>query len=196
MQKVVLASGNEGKRKEFQTIMGDQYLLVPQREFNVSEVPETGTTFVENAIIKARHAAKCTGLPALGDDSGIEVDALQGRPGIYSARYAGEHATAADRNQKLLDEMRDVPDDKRHARFVCVLVFMRHAEDATPIIAQGFCEGMIAHEPRGTHGFGYAPLLYRTQENCTMGELPDELRHQITHRGQAIRALLKLLNPV
>lgn len=196
MQKIILASGNAGKLKEFQTILGHQYQLIAQSELNVSEVPETGTTFIENAIIKARHASKCTGLPAIGDDSGIEVDALQGRPGLYSARYAGEGASAADRNTKLLNEMQDVPDDKRQARFVCVLAFMRHADDPTPIIAQGFCEGVVAHEPRGEHGFGYDPLLYRLKEQCTVAELTPEAKHQISHRGRAIEALLKSLNSV
>lgn len=193
MKKIVLASGNQGKLKEFQALMGKQFKLIPQSELGVSEVAETGSTYVENAIIKARHAAKITGLPAIADDSGIEVRALQGRPGLYSARYAGPGATAVDRNAKLLEEMKGVPDGERQARFVCVLVFMQNSDDATPVIAEGFCEGVIVREPKGGRGFGYNPILYRLEEQCTVSELSEEAWFQVSHRGNAVRVLLPRL---
>ncbi|KAG1707650.1 dITP/XTP pyrophosphatase [Nymphon striatum] len=173
-KKVVLASGNAGKLREFFRILGNEgFEIVAQSEYDVTDVPETGLTFVENAIIKARNAAQQTGLPALADDSGIEVDALNGRPGIYSARYSGEGDEA--NNLKLLEEMKDIPDAKRTARFRCCIVYMRHAEDPSPLIADASWEGIIMREPSGANGFGYDPLFFVPNQGTSSAELnPDE----------------------
>ena len=191
-QKVVLASGNQGKLREFIRMLSSQDMeIIKQSEFNVPDVEETGLTFVENAIIKARHAAKITGLPALADDSGIEVDALNGLPGIYSARYSGEGDDA--NNIKLLEAMKDVPDDKRTARFRCCIVYMRHAEDPSPIIADAAWEGSILHELKGENGFGYDPLFYVPTHGCSSAEIDPDKKNRISHRGQALRLLLAAL---
>ena len=191
-QKVVLASGNQGKLREFIRMLSSQDMeIIKQSEFNVPDVEETGLTFVENAIIKARHAAKITGLPALADDSGIEVDALNGLPGIYSARYSGEGDDA--NNIKLLEAMKDVPDDKRTARFRCCIVYMRHAEDPSPIIADAAWEGSILHELKGENGFGYDPLFYVPTHGCSSAEIDPDEKNRISHRGQALRLLLAAL---
>ncbi len=191
-QKVVLASGNQGKLREFIRMLSSQDMeIIKQSEFNVPDVEETGLTFVENAIIKARHAAKITGLPALADDSGIEVDALNGLPGIYSARYSGEGDDA--NNIKLLETMKDVPDDKRTARFRCCIVYMRHAEDPSPIIADAAWEGSILHELKGENGFGYDPLFYVPTHGCSSAEIDPDEKNRISHRGQALRLLLAAL---
>ena len=193
-KKIVLASNNPGKLREIQAVLGEErYQLIQQSEFNVSDVAEIGTTFVENAIIKARHAAQHTGMPALADDSGIEVDALQGAPGIYSARYAGNNADDVVNNTKLLHELADVPDAERTARFQCVLVYMRHAKDPMPIICEGTWEGSILHETKGPYGFGYDPLFYVPTHQCSSAELDPAEKNRISHRAQALQKLIVAL---
>ncbi len=190
--KVVLASGNAGKLREFFHILGDAgFKIVPQSDYNVVDVPETGLTFVENAIIKARNASQQTGLPALADDSGIEVDALNGRPGIYSARYSGEGDDA--NNQKLLEEMKDIPDNKRTARFRCCIVYMRHAEDPSPLIADASWEGTIMHQLSGANGFGYDPLFFVPTHGISSAELDPDEKNAISHRGKALQQILQLM---
>ena len=192
--KVVLASGNKGKLREINQILaGLGMQALPQSEFDVSDAEETGLTFVENAILKARHAARATGLPAIADDSGLEVDALRGAPGIYSARFAGPGATDADNVQKLLRSLQDVPEAERTARFQCLMVFMSHAEDPTPLICQGTWEGRILHQPSGENGFGYDPVFFVPSENCAAAELPPEVKNRLSHRGQALAKLLDAL---
>jgi XTP/dITP diphosphohydrolase len=194
MKKVVLASGNKGKVREFGEILaGADIAIVPQNELGVPEADETGLTFVENAILKARNAAHHTGLPAIADDSGLEVDALKGAPGIYSARYAGVGAGDQANLQKLLADMQDVAAAGRTARFQCVLVYMEHEFDPTPVICQGSWEGVIAFEPHGAGGFGYDPVFFVPAHNATVAELPSELKHDLSHRGQALRKLLAAL---
>lgn len=193
--KIVIASGNAGKLKEFQALFeshfADQAIeVIPQTRLHVPEADETGMSFVENAIIKARHAAALTQLPALADDSGLEVDALKGLPGIYSARYAGIGAGDAANNALLLEALKDVPEAERTARFQCVLVYMRHGSDPTPQVFQGSWEGRILFEPRGEQGFGYDPLFFVPSENCAAAELGKERKNAISHRGQAMRQLL------
>lgn len=192
MRRIVLASNNPGKAREIGRLLeGCRIEIVPQSLFGVSDIDETGSTFVENAIIKARHAAAVAELPAIADDSGIEVDALHGAPGIYSARYAGTQCSDQANNAKLLRELRGVPDQRRGARFQCVIVFMRYANDAMPVICTGTWEGRILHEPRGAHGFGYDPLFYVPTHGCASAELDPEVKNQISHRAQALRALKK-----
>ncbi|WP_394128968.1 RdgB/HAM1 family non-canonical purine NTP pyrophosphatase [Shewanella maritima] len=189
MQQIVLASGNKGKLAEFEQMFSPfQIEVLPQSQFDVTEVPETGTTFVENAIIKARHAAKITGMPAIADDSGIEVDALNGQPGIYSARYSGENANAVSNYQKLLEAMTD--NTIRTARFQCVLVYMRHAEDPTPIICQAAWEGTLTHEPIGEQGHGYDPIFIPNGSNETAAQMSSEMKNAQSHRGKALALLL------
>ena len=193
-QKIVLASNNAAKLREIQAVVDRQrYQLVAQSELQVREVAETGTTFVENAIIKARHAALQCGLSALADDSGIEVDALQGAPGIYSARYAGGHASDASNNEKLLAELQGVPDPKRTARFRCVIVYMRHAHDPMPILCQGTWEGRILQQPAGCNGFGYDPLFYVPSHDCSSAQLDPAEKNRISHRAQALQKLMLTL---
>ena len=188
-QRVVLASGNKGKVKEFGQLLADRGLVVvPQSDFDVPDVEETGLTFVENAILKARNAAAHTGLPALADDSGIEVDHLNGAPGIYSARYAGGDSAA--NNAKLLQALEGVDDARRTARFQCVLIYLRHADDPTPLICQGTWEGRILNTVRGDGGFGYDPVFFVPEEGCSAAELPAERKNALSHRGQALRCLL------
>ncbi|PWQ93103.1 RdgB/HAM1 family non-canonical purine NTP pyrophosphatase [Leucothrix arctica] len=192
--KVVLASGNAGKVKEFmQMLSGVGMDVHPQSEFNVSDADETGLTFVENAILKARHAAEITGLPSFADDSGIEVDALNGQPGIYSARYAGIGAGAAACNEKLLEALKGVPEAERTARFRCCIVMMRHAADPSPIIAEGSLEGRIVEQPTGAEGFGYDPLFFVPSHNMTAAEMDPAEKNKISHRGIALKALLEQL---
>ncbi len=191
-KQVVLASGNAGKLKELQAILAsDNTELLPQSRFNVSDADETGLSFVENAIIKARHACEATGLPAIADDSGIEVDALQGEPGIYSARYSGQHGPDTDyeNNLKLLSEMEQVPEEQRTARFQCVIVYLRFARDPMPLICQGTWEGRILFAPSGDNGFGYDPLFYVPQYECSSAQLDPAQKNQISHRGQALQQL-------
>lgn len=194
MRKVVLASGNAGKLREFQQLLaGAGFEVVPQSAFGIPEPEETGLSFVENAIIKARNAAQWSGLPAIADDSGLEVDALQGKPGIYSARFAGPRATDADNNARLLEKLADVPEAERSARYQCLLVFMRHPHDPVPVICQGSWEGRILTAPRGDGGFGYDPLFLVPEQHCTAAELDPDTKNRLSHRGQAMRALLAAL---
>lgn len=195
MKKIVLASGNKGKLREFQDLLGGcGFEVVPQSEFFSENAEETGLTFVENAILKARYACAKTGLPALADDSGIEVDALNGRPGIYSARYAGDGANDEKNNQKLLLELNDIPVKQRTARYHAVLAFMRHAEDPTPILCHGVWKGVILSEPRGLGGFGYDPLFFVPTHNCASAELSKDEKNRISHRGKAMQELLQKLS--
>jgi non-canonical purine NTP pyrophosphatase, rdgB/HAM1 family len=194
MREIVLGSGNPGKLMEFSGLLKDCAIrVVPQSALGVPEVGETGLTFVENALLKARNAARHTGLPALADDSGLEVDALHGAPGIYSARYAGSEANDADNIARLLRELADVPEHQRCARFQCLLVYVRHTTDPTPLIVQGTWEGRIAFAPRGAHGFGYDPIFYvPTLERCA-AELDPDTKNRVSHRGQALSRLLHAL---
>ncbi len=192
-QIVVLASGNAGKLRELNRILAPLAMeLHAQAEFDVPEVPEDGLSFVENAIIKARAAARHSGLPAIADDSGIEVDYLQGAPGIHSARYSGEGDAA--NNAKLLKALEGVPDEERTARFRCVLVYLRHALDPTPLVCTGSWEGRILHAPRGERGFGYDPLFYVPEQGCSSAELDPELKNRISHRARASALLLEALS--
>ncbi len=191
-QNIVLASGNLGKIKEIQAIL-EHYPIVAQSAFNITEAEETGSTFVENAIIKARHAAFHSKLPAIADDSGIVVDALKGAPGVISARYAGVGANDQDNVQKLLVALEGVPEDQRTARFICVMVFMEHADDPTPLIAQGVWEGLITTQAVGSQGFGYDPVFWVPSEQCTSAELPATVKNALSHRGQALRHLSNLI---
>lgn len=190
--RVVLASGNAGKVREFNQLLAGAHIeVLPQSSFGVPEAEETGLTFVENAILKARNAARHTGLPALADDSGIEVDALNGAPGIYSARYAGPGATDEENLLKLLAALEGLPEEQRGARFQCVIAYLRHAEDPTPLICQGTWEGRILEAPRGANGFGYDPVFFVPEEGVSSAELPPELKNRLSHRGQALRRLLE-----
>ena len=194
MQKIVLASNNKGKVREFGEMLSTLNMeVIPQATFNIEDADETGLTFVENAIIKARHASAIAGLPAIADDSGLEVDFLNGAPGIYSARYSGEGATDEKNLLKLLDALKDVPEEKRTARFQCVLVYMRHAEDPTPLICQGTWEGIILTEPQGENGFGYDPVFYVPTHNCSSAQLSADEKNVLSHRGQALKKLLTAL---
>ena len=192
MNKIVLASGNKGKLREFSQLFSDKNIeVIPQNEFAVPEADETGLSFVENAILKARNACKHSGLPALADDSGIEVDALQGAPGIYSARFAGKDASDQDNIDKLLADLKDVAEEQRTARFQCVLVYMRHEHDPTPQIFQGSWEGKILEQPSGNEGFGYDPVFFVPEKSCTAAELTREQKGELSHRGKAIQELLR-----
>lgn len=194
MKAIVLASGNQGKVREINQLLAELGLRArPQSEYGVPEAEETGLTFVENAILKARNAAGHTGLPAIADDSGIEVDALQGAPGIYSARYAGPGASDSANLHKLLDAMRDIPEPDRGARFQCLMVYLRHAEDPTPVICQGTWEGRILLEPRGEHGFGYDPVFFVPTHGCSSAELAPAVKNSLSHRGQALNELVARL---
>jgi XTP/dITP diphosphohydrolase len=191
--RVVLASGNKGKLREIERILGELGIqVVPQSEFGVKDADETGTTFIENALIKARHAVEGTGLAAIADDSGIVVDALGGRPGVYSARYAGPDASDKDNNKRLLEELDGVPDEQRGAAFHCVacLVF---PDDADPVIAEGEWRGRILREPRGEGGFGYDPLFLVPELGCSSAELSPEEKNARSHRGKALTELARKL---
>ncbi|ACH65647.1 non-canonical purine NTP pyrophosphatase, RdgB/HAM1 family [Aliivibrio fischeri MJ11] len=194
MSKIVLATGNQGKVREMADILADfGFDVVAQSEYNVSDVAETGTTFIENAIIKARHTAKETGLPAIADDSGLEVDALNGAPGVYSARYSGEGATDQKNIDKMLAAMEGIPAEKRTARFHCVLVLMKHENDPTPLICHGTWEGHITTEQKGENGFGYDPIFWVSEDNCSSAELEPARKKQLSHRGQALKKLFAAL---
>ena len=194
MNTLVLASGNAGKLAEFNELLADVGFEVRgQSEFGVDDAEETGLTFIENAILKARHASQSTGLPALADDSGLVVDALGGAPGLYSARYAGVQGDHAANIDKLLHELRDVPDDARSARFVCVLALLRHADDPQPLIAQGTWEGRILHARQGVGGFGYDPVFFSPTDHLSAAELPSEVKNQVSHRGRAMAMLRAML---
>jgi len=194
MKKILLASNNPGKVREIQAILAnDDMEIVPQSAFQVPDVEEAGLTFVENAILKARHASKLSGLPAIADDSGLEVDALGGAPGVLSARYAGPGASDAENNAKLLRELENIPDAGRTARFRCVMVFLRHAEDPSPLIGQGAWEGVILRQPRGEKGFGYDPLFFVPEKGCASAELSPDEKNRLSHRGRALRELVAQL---
>ncbi|MEZ2576960.1 MULTISPECIES: XTP/dITP diphosphatase [Buttiauxella] len=194
MQKVVLATGNAGKVRELADLLSNFGLdVVAQTELGVESAEETGLTFIENAILKARHAAQITGLPAIADDSGLAVDVLGGAPGIYSARYAGLEASDQQNLEKLLATLKDVPDEQRKARFHCVLVYMRHAEDPTPLVCHGSWEGQITREAAGTGGFGYDPIFFVPSEGKTAAELTRDEKRAISHRGQALKLLLEAM---
>lgn len=193
--KLVLASGNAGKLKELQAMLAGLPLqIVAQGELGVSDVPETGLTFVENALIKARHASASTGLPALADDSGLIVDALDGAPGLYSARYAGSPTDDAANNAKLLEAMREVPAERRTARFYAVIVLLRHANDPQPLICEGSWEGEILEELRGSHGFGYNPVFLDTVLGQTAAEMAPDVKNAMSHRGKALQVLKQKLS--
>jgi XTP/dITP diphosphohydrolase len=194
VKRVVLASSNPGKVREIHQLLADLDLdVVPQSEYGVLDAEETGLTFVENAILKARNAALHTALPAIADDSGIEVDALNGAPGIYSARYAGAGAGDRANLEKLLADLADVAEEARTARFQCLMVYLRHAHDPTPLICQGTWEGRILYTPRGDNGFGYDPVFHVPTHGCSSAELPPEVKNALSHRGQALRKLLAAL---
>jgi len=191
MTRVVLASSNAGKLREMSTLLAPLGLeLVNQKTLGIDSVEETGTTFIENALLKARHAARKTKLPAISDDSGIEVDALEGRPGVHSARFAGDNASDGDNLRKLLTEMHDVPAEFRQARYHCVIVFVRDANDDDPVIAHGTWEGQIATQPRGSGGFGYDPIFIPAGMHSTVAQLTSEQKNDVSHRAQALRALV------
>jgi XTP/dITP diphosphohydrolase len=190
--KFVVASSNRGKLAEFRDLL-DGYEFVTQGELGVSDIEETGLTFVENALLKARHAARATGLPALADDSGLCVDALDGAPGLYSARYAGTHGNAQANIAKLLDAMRDVPRDRRTAHFIAVIVLLRHADDPQPIIAEGRWSGLILDAPRGEGGFGYDPVFLDPENNLSAAEFEPAIKNRISHRGRALAVLRQKL---
>ena len=191
MSKIVLASGNAGKLKELSVPLSELDMdIIPQSDFNVSEAEETGLTFVENALIKARNACLHTSLPAIADDSGIEVDALNGEPGIYSARYSGLGATDQQNLEALLNTLKDTPESRRTARYQCVIVYLRHATDPTPIICQASWEGKILLTPVGKGGFGYDSIFWVKESNCSAAELTLHQKYTVSHRGKAIRQLL------
>jgi len=198
MSKVVLATGNQGKVKELAHLLSEQNIeIVPQSEFDVPEVAETGTTFVENAIIKARHAAKITGLPAIADDSGLEVDALNGAPGVYSARYAADitegEPSDDDNTNKLLAALANIADEQRTARFHCVLVYMKHENDPTPLICHGVWQGCISREKQGEQGFGYDPIFWQSDLKMSSAQLDRDIKNKLSHRGQALAKLVEKL---
>ena len=194
MKQIVLASNNPGKIQEIGRLIAASGIeIVPQSVFGIEELKETGLSFVENAILKARHAAAAAKLPAIADDSGIEVDALGGAPGIYSARYAGPGCSDRDNNIKLLADLENVDDASRGARFQCVIALMRRANDPMPMMFTGTWEGRILRQPRGTQGFGYDPLFYVPTHQCASAELPPEIKNQISHRAQALHALVEAL---
>lgn len=193
-RRVVLATGNAGKLREMTALLAPLGLtILPQTELGIPSADETGTTFEANALIKARHAAAASGLPALADDSGIEVDALDGRPGVWSARYAGPHATDADNNTLLLRELRGVPAERRTARYRCVIAWVDSADDPAPCLARGAWEGTIATEPAGQGGFGYDPLFIPTGSTVTAAQMSAADKNAVSHRGRALAELVRLL---
>jgi len=188
--EIVLATGNAGKVREIQTVLSGYGISVkPQSEFNIPEADETGLSFVENAIIKARNAAQYTGKPAIADDSGIEVDYLNGEPGIYSSRFAGVDGDSEANNTKLLQALSGLEQEKRNARFQCVIVYLKHAKDPTPVICQGTWEGWITDKQSGANGFGYDPLFFVPTNQCCAAELDSSIKNSISHRGQALKKL-------
>jgi len=191
-EKIVLASGNQGKIREIQAILVN-HPIIAQSQFNVPEVEETGSTFVENAIIKARNAVLHCNMPALADDSGLVVDALGGAPGVISARYAGKGASDQENLQKVLLDLEGVPDTERSARFICIVVFLHDAEDPFPIIAQGVWEGRILQHSVGKNGFGYDPVFWVPEQNCTSAELSAITKNRLSHRGLALQQLTTLI---
>ena len=195
MTRAVVASANPGKLREFAALLAPLRLeLIPQAQFGIRPAIESGSTFLENALLKARHAAHHAHLAALADDSGIEVDALGGRPGVHSARFAAEEASDEENLRHLLAELHDVPDGFRQARYQCVIVLLRHAGDHAPLIAQGTWQGSIAHAARGSGGFGYDPVFVPAGEQCTAAELSSVQKNAVSHRGQALRKLVAMLD--
>jgi XTP/dITP diphosphohydrolase len=195
MSRVVLASSNPGKLKEFgELLAGSGLSVVTQASLGVTDAEETGRSFVENALLKARHAAQATGLPALADDSGLCVHALNGAPGLYSARYAGSHGDNAANNAKLLETLNDTPSEQRGAFFICVLVLLRHADDPAPLIAEGRWHGRVLPAPSGAQGFGYDPLFLPDGQTVSAAALAPSLKNQLSHRGQALAQLRARLN--
>lgn len=189
-QSIVLATSNKGKVKELQAMLEPVgWTVHPQNEWDYEDAEETGATFVENAIIKARHACAQTGLPALADDSGLAVEALHGAPGIYSARFAGDDASDVENVELLLERLQGVPESQRQARFICALAFMQHADDPTPVICMGEWHGHILTSPAGSGGFGYDPVFYVESEGCSAAELDPERKRELSHRGQALNQL-------
>ncbi|KUJ83161.1 non-canonical purine NTP pyrophosphatase, RdgB/HAM1 family [Microbulbifer flavimaris] len=187
MEKIVLASGNAGKLREFSQLFASwQIEVVPQSDFDIPDADETGLSFIENALIKARHASRLSGLPALADDSGLAVDALHGAPGIYSARYAGTGATDTENNRKLLEALAEIPEERRGASFHCALAFVRRQDDPVPLVCTAQWRGRILQQPAGEAGFGYDPLFYVESEGMTSAQLPREVKNRISHRGQAV----------
>lgn len=192
MKTLVLASHNQGKLKELQAMLGAHFQVRSVSEFSQQEPEETGLSFIENAILKARHAAKVSGFPALADDSGLAVDYLKGAPGIRSARYSGQNNDAAN-NQQLLTALAGVPDEQRGAQFVCALALVQHADDPLPIVCEGFWQGRILHAPQGEHGFGYDPLFFVAEQNCSSAELDASTKNKLSHRAQAMQQLSQRL---
>jgi len=193
-KKIILASGNAGKVREINNLLSKHGItVIAQTEYDVPEAVEDGLTFVENALKKARHAAKLTGLPVIADDSGIEVDALDKRPGIYSARYAGEGASDKQNYEKMLTELNDVTEENRSARYWCVMVYLENENDPTPIITQGSLEGRILTTPQGNGGFGYDPIFWLPEQNCATADLSLEAKNKISHRAIALNALAEKL---
>ena len=191
MRKVVLATNNAGKARELGAMLAGLAIeILPQSALKVPEAEETGLSFIENALLKARNAASHTGLPAIADDSGLEVDALDGAPGIHSARYAGPKASDQENLEKLLKALQDVPDLGRTARFRCVIVYLKHALDPAPLVAEGVWEGSILRAPKGSNGFGYDPVFWVPEKGCASAELPPEVKNALSHRGQALARLL------
>ena len=193
--QIVLATSNPGKIAELQTLLSPLPIeWIPQTQFNIPDIEETGKTFIENAILKARHASKLSGLPALADDSGLVVDALDGAPGVYSARYAGKHATDEERIQKLLEEMRDVPPTDRGAAYHCVLALVEYEDDPVPLICHGIWEGSILTEPHGKNGFGYDPIFYVPTHRKSAAELSNAEKNSVSHRGQVVDQMLEVFH--
>lgn len=193
-EKIVLASNNAGKIREINQLLSRQGIeVLPQKDFTSEEAVEDGLSFVENAIKKARFAARASGLPAIADDSGIEVDALHGQPGIYSARYAGADASDRQNLEKLLESLKGVEDAQRSARFQCLMVYVRHQNDPVPVICQGTWEGKILTAPQGENGFGYDPVFFVPEENCSAAQLSPERKNSLSHRGKALKQLVKKL---
>jgi XTP/dITP diphosphohydrolase len=194
VRRVVLASANPGKLRELNALLAPHGLdVVPQSQFEIPSIEEDGESFVENAIIKARHAARLSGLAAIADDSGLMVDALDGAPGIYSARYAGEGASDSENLELLLHNMRDIPDPRRGARFVSLVVYMNDPQDACPMVCEGIWCGRLTHAPRGDGGFGYDPVFYPNDCECTSAELEPAHKNTISHRARAMQVLLARL---
>lgn len=187
--KIVVASSNRGKLKEIREILGEEFELIAQGDLGIEDADETATTFVENALLKAKNAARVSGLPAMGDDSGLCVDVLNGAPGLYSARYAGEHGNAAANIAKLLDALRGVDAEKRTAHFHCSIVLVAHAYDPAPIIAEGRWDGRILDAPRGNRGFGYDPIFFDPALNASASELDRAVKNRVSHRGEALENL-------
>lgn len=192
--RLVLASGNAGKLRELGAMLEPLgWTVQPQSDWRLDEAVEDGLSFIENALIKARHAARATGLPALGDDSGLVLDSLDGAPGIFSSRYAGENASDAANNRKLLAALDGLPARARRAHFYCAMAFLRHAADPAPVLATGRWDGHILEAPAGDGGFGYDPVFWVSRENCTAAQLPAERKNRLSHRGQALAALVRQL---